>query len=131
VFSEFIFKIIYIMSSTRKYKPKLPSIIESDSAENQNENGNIFEGEFYPNNQPKNGKLIYKDGSYFSGSFDKNGNFENGSVFVPFVNEKGKQTVFINPLRTNFKILYGGMGQIRHIPTCLVLRGLKQNIQMA
>jgi len=31
---------------------------------------------------------------------------------------------YFNPLRTNFKILYGGMGQIRHIPTCLVLRGL-------
>ena len=92
------------MSSTCKYKYEYKSnlypIIESNSEEEQNENGNIFEGEFYPNNQPKNGKLIYKDGSYFSGSFDKNGNFENGSVFVPFVNEKGKQTVFI---KTKYK----------------------------
>jgi transposase len=30
----------------------------------------------------------------------------------------------INPLRTEFKFLYGGMGQICPIPTCLVLRGL-------
>jgi len=34
----------------------------------------------------------------------------------------------VNPLRTNFKILYGGMGQIRHIPTCLVLRGLTSGV---
>ena len=33
----------------------------------------------------------------------------------------------VNPLRTEFKFLYGGMGQICPIPTCLVLRGLKLN----
>ena len=103
------------MSSTCKYKYEYKSnlypIIESNSEEEQNENENIFEGEFYPNNQPKNGKLIYKDGSYFSGSFDKNGNFENGSVFVPFVNEKDKPSYYI---KTKYKngvatdIEYGG-----------------------
>lgn len=87
------------MSSTRKHRPKLPSIIESDSEENQNENENIFEGEFYPNNKPKHGKLIYKD-SYFSGSFYENGNFANGSVFVPFVNDKGKLSYYI---KTKYK----------------------------
>jgi len=35
---------------------------------------------------------------------------------------------YVNPLRTNFKILYGGIGQIRPIPTCLALRGLKELI---
>jgi hypothetical protein len=86
------------MSSTRKHIPKLPSIIESGSAEN--ENGDIFEGEFHPNNKPKYGKLIYKNGSYFNGSFDENGNCLNGSVFVPFVNDNGNKSQYI---KTKYK----------------------------
>jgi len=31
----------------------------------------------------------------------------------------------INPLRTNVNFLYGGRGQICHIPAVLVLKGLK------
>ena len=33
-------------------------------------------------------------------------------------------TTAINPLRTEFKILYGGKGQFCRIPKVLVLRGL-------
>jgi len=47
----------------------------------------------------------------------------DGVFYVLYLYRKHKMADLI-PLRTNFKILYGGMGQIRHIPTCLVLRGL-------